>query len=49
MTAKTIMTIVLSAVAVFVFVDLPMKTLIDLMLAVFVVAMFRVPKEDDDD
>lgn len=44
MTVKTIMTIVLSAVAVFVFKDLPMKTLIDLVLAVIVVAMFRILK-----
>lgn len=44
MTMKSLLTITMLVTAVFVFKDVPVKTLIDIMLAVFVVAMFRIPK-----
>ena len=44
MTMKSLLTITMLVTAVFVFKDVPAKTLIDIMLAVFVVAMFRIPK-----
>ena len=45
MTMKSLLTIMMIVTAVFVFKDVPAKTLIDITLAVVVAAMFRIPKE----
>ena len=49
MTMKALLTITMIVTAVFVFKNVPSKTLIDLMFAVTVVAMFFIPKGDKDD
>ena len=41
MTVKTMLTITMIVTAVFVFNDVPVKTLIDITVAVIVVSMFR--------
>ena len=45
MTVKTMLTITMIVTAVFVFKDVPVETLIDIMIAVIVDAMFWLPKE----
>ena len=45
MTMKALLTLTMIVTAVFVFKDVPVKTLIDIMLAVIVVALFWLPKE----
>lgn len=44
MTMKALLTLTMIVTAVFVFKDVPAKTLIGIMLAMLVVAMFRIPK-----
>ena len=47
MTMKAFLTITMIVTAVFVFKDVPAKTLVDIMIAVIVVAMFWLPKESE--
>lgn len=44
---KALLTFTMIVTAVFVFKDVSAKTLIDIMLAVIVVALFWLPKEKD--
>lgn len=44
MTMKALLTITMTVTAMFVFKDVPAKTLINIMIAVIVVAMFWIPK-----
>lgn len=44
MTMKALLTITMIVTAVFVFKDVPAKTLINIMIAIIVVAMFWIPK-----
>lgn len=49
MTVKTLLTLTMIVTAVFVFKDVPAKTLIDIMLAEILVSLFWVPRRKTND
>lgn len=46
MTVKTLLTITMIVTTVFVFKDVPVETLIDILFAEILVALFWLPKEE---